>query len=149
MSKEQLARKDADIIPIHRREQDEKEALREDFFQYSLKEGKKFREELGELNKEIAVLEEELEILNSAIAKDRETLLLGQSKKNQKFELTREEYGAIEDAITDLRVALRPLYERHFSLEIKITPDAQELMQIRNDLREEKRKRGQEQNSSS
>lgn len=141
MPKEQLARKreEAEIIPLY-----EKEALRDAYFKYSLGAGKKIREEVGKLNKEIFGLEEELEILKTALKESEraETEFPGKPKKRKRSGkeriLSEDELIAIREAIDDLNFALQNLGRKHSKLESKITPDVNELNMIRSDLREEK-----------
>jgi predicted nucleic acid-binding Zn-ribbon protein len=137
MSREQLARKneDADIIPIY-----EKEILRDTYLKYSLGAGKEIREEVGKLNQEIAGLDEELEILKTALEEHEssETKFPGKPKKKEKKKriLSEDEVISIREAIADLRFELQNLGRKRFMLETKITPDANELQRIRHELKE-------------
>lgn len=143
MPREQLARKKegADIIPLY-----EKEILRDAYFKYSLGAGREVREEVGKINKEIFGLEEELEILKTALKEHgrEETEFPGKPEKRRrggkKRILSADEITAIREAIEDLGFALRNLGRKHFMLESRITPDSNELASIRRELKDEKEK---------
>lgn len=146
MPREQLARKEADIVPLRKSKEEEaaeKEAQREEFFKYSLGEGREKREALGKLNEEIRGLEEELEILEDALdAQYRQEHNDVVNRKNKKVKnLTSDEIASIEEAVDGLRQELRKVGQEQFDIETKITPDANELLRVRNQLRIEKREK--------